>query len=206
MNEDPLQYAVMILAAEESSWMDTPMPLLPLGRKNILSHILSNPFLQRKSILPHVVLGHEPENILSYIPKEVPFSINERYQEGRTTSVQCGLFELPKNISGFFLLPVECPRITSGIFEVLMEAYSGEMSICIPSYQNKSGHPPLIGKAYFDEIAGLKDDESVRSIYQRHEDQIIHVPVESDAILHTIHSPKDYERMLSFFEKEGGEL
>ena len=205
MSEDPSHYSVLILAAGESSRMGSPKPLLPLGRKNFISHILSNPFLQRNDIHPHVVLGFEPENILPYIPKHIDFSVNAQYEQGRTSSVQCGLRELPPHVSGFFMLPVDCPLITPDVFEAVMNAFVDERSICIPSFENKRGHPPLIGKAYGNEIMQLGMDEPLRMLYQRHEEYILHVPVVTDSILHNINTPEDYRAVLTAYEHGLGE-
>lgn len=205
MSEDPPHFSVLILAAGESSRMGSPKPLLPLGRKNFISHVLSNPFFQRDDIHPHVVLGFEPENILPYIPKSVDFSINPHFEKGRISSVQCGLRELPSKISGFFLLPVDCPLITEDIFESVRSAFNNAQSICIPSYENQRGHPPLIGNAYFEEILQLKEDEPLRALYQRYVEKIIHIPVSTDSVLHNINTPEDYHSVLIAYEKSLGE-
>ncbi len=192
---------VIILAAGLSSRMGSPKPLLNLCGKTFLQHILSNPFLARKDVHTVLVVGHRQEKIQAQVPPSIQTAINPNYQEGRTTSVQCGLNELPSEIVGAFIWPVDCPLIPPTVLENLMGTLDSTSHICIPSYQYKRGHPPLIGSDFFPEILAMSPDEPLRNLYKRYPEALIHVTVDCEAVLHNVNTPKEYGKICEYYSK-----
>ena len=196
---------IIILAAGFSERMGTPKPLLRLGDKTFLEHILTNPFVNQNPIPPLVVVGYEQERIRLLIPPQVKIVENPDYFTGRMSSINRGINSLHPEVDGALIWPVDFPIIPSEVLSALAEAFVGTTRICIPSFQNRRGHPPLIGAAYFSEILQLSEPESLRTLYSRHPQAIVHVPVDTDWVLQNINTPEDYESVLLRYRQKGSE-
>ncbi len=184
---------IVILAAGESRRMGAPKPLRNLAGKRLLEHILTNTFLSRDSVHPVVVLGHEADRVRRSVPPGVVCIENREYEKGRLSSVQCGLRALPGPVEGAFIWPVDCPLVPGDVLEALTESFTSPESICVPSYDLRRGHPPLIGAAFFQEIESMGPDESLRELYSTHSENLQHVIVDSEAILHNLNTPDELQ-------------
>ncbi len=190
-------FGVLLLAAGFSQRMGHMKPLLRLGEKTFIEYILSNSFMKNSNVYPLVVLGYQPERVRNVLPDSIPYVINEKFSQGRMTSVQSGLRALPDSIDGVFVWPVDCPLVPSDILHELAKAFESRSMIVIPSYQYRRGHPPLIGAQYFREMLSFEEQQSLRDLYTYHVEVIMHVNVESETILHNINTPEDYEKIKS---------
>lgn len=198
--DSDLPFGVIILAAGQSKRMGALKPLLRLGGKTLLEHILSSSFLGRSDVDPVVVLGHEAEMIRAGISLSVPWVENLQYMQGRTTSVQCGLRALPLEIAGTFIWPVDCPLVPASVLEALVKAFDGADRICIPSFDFRRGHPPLIGSSFFTEILSMKENQSLRTLYQKNPSRIKHVIVDTDTVLHNFNTPDEFQAAQQLFK------
>jgi molybdenum cofactor cytidylyltransferase len=185
---------LLIVAAGESSRMGMPKPLVSVFGKTFLDHILLNPFVRNFPNPPILVIGHRAHEIQATISETVTVVINDEYQQGRTTSIKKGLQALPASCDGVFILPIDCPFVPGEVFVSLQDAFTGPESICIPSIQNRRGHPPLIGSSFFDTIYALRGDQSLRDLYKEKHAYIQHIDVQSREILTNINTPEELER------------
>ncbi len=203
MEQHPIgkRYGVIILAAGMSTRMGEFKPLLKLGDKTFIEWVLSNQFLSNTGIETIVVTGHERDRLSALVPEGVKVATNTVYKSGRTGSVQCGLKALTKdNMEGAYILPVDCPLIPCEVFELLKNSHEGSGLICIPSYNHKRGHPPLIGAHFFDVILNMGEDEPLRNLYREYENAIIHVEVDTETVLHNINTPSDFDRLKTYYD------
>ncbi|HOJ62319.1 MAG TPA: nucleotidyltransferase family protein [bacterium] len=196
-NTNSFNTGIVVLAAGRSERMGSPKPLARVGGKTLLEHILSNPFLSRENVKPVIVLGHRHEEIQAQVPLNFPFAINAEYEKGRTTSVQAGLRALAREVDGVMIWPVDCPIVPEEVLNRLLDTFTGPGGICVPSCNNRRGHPPLIGSVYFEEILTLESGQSLRDLYARHPEALRHVVVDTDLILSNLNTPED----LIFFEE-----
>lgn len=191
---------VIILAAGESKRMGTPKPLLKLGGRTFLERILACPYLKKSNIHPLIILGHKVKLICENITITYPWEFNKYYTDGRITSIQLGLRMMPETLEGTFIWPVDCPLVPEEVFETLEQQFTGPSSILIPCFNNRRGHPPLIGSTFFPAIQDLKLSQSIRDIYQLNQDKIITVPVSSDTILDNINTPEIFQMVQERYE------
>jgi molybdenum cofactor cytidylyltransferase len=200
MNTDSnLPLGVIILAAGQSERMGSPKPLLRLGDKTLLEHVLANAFLRRDGVHPMVVLGHSSEIIRASVSITAPWVENPKYTQGRITSVQCGLRALPADITGTYIWPVDCPLVPASVMEALAEAFGGPRTICIPSHNFRRGHPPLIGAWFFGEILSMKEDQPLRTLYEKYPNSIQHVTVNTETVLHNLNTPEEFQAVQEGF-------
>ena len=192
-------FGILILAAGMSERMGTPKPLLPLGGKYFLEHILSNPFVAQNPVKPFIIVGHEKDKIRSVLPQEIPIIENTDYRTGRMSSIQAGLKVVPSSVEGVFVWPVDCPLVSEEVLNALTMPFQNKNNICIPSYRFRRGHPPLIGASYFSEILSMKADESLRELYARHPEAVVHVEVDTETVLHNVNTPEEYQALKKFW-------
>ncbi|MEW6239168.1 MAG: nucleotidyltransferase family protein [Candidatus Omnitrophota bacterium] len=192
---------VIILAAGLSERMGVPKPLLRLGEKTFLERILANPFLSQSDITVVVVLGFEKEAIGANLPSFVHTVENKEFRQGRTGSLQYGLSVLPQEAEGAFLWPVDCPLVPERVLRELANAQRDDKTICIPAFQGRRGHPPLLGAYFFPEILQMGKDRSLRDLYRRHPEALRYVTVASEAVLHNVNTPEEFEVVKRYFDR-----
>jgi molybdenum cofactor cytidylyltransferase len=81
------------------------------------------------------------------------------------------------------------------IAKVIHQARQTPERIIIPSYEMRRGHPFYLPAHLWLELLNLHDDETLRTLLQRHQVAITYVNVTTDAILRDIDTPADYEAL-----------
>lgn len=175
--------------------MGFPKPLLQIGGKTFLEHILHNTFVRQEQFIKVIVTGHYQEELEPLIPDSVQVAVNQNYHSGRTGSVQTGLRALPNDISGVMIFPVDCPIIPDRVLWQIYGHWQGADTISIPSYGMKRGHPPIIGATFFPEMMRMDQDQPLRNLFGKYPDAIHHVNVDTPLILTNINTQEDYERL-----------
>ena len=171
-----------------------------MAGKSFLERILSCEYLKKCNIHPIVILGHKAKLICENITLTYPWELNKYYLDGRITSVQLGLRMLPETLDGVFIWPVDCPLVPQDVLETLEQQFTGSSSILVPCFNNRRGHPPLIGSAFFPEIMALKPLQSLRDLYQIHQEKVVSVPVSSETVLDNINSPEIFQMVQERYE------
>ena len=62
-----------------------------------------------------------------------------------------------------------------------------------PRYEGRRGHPVLVAKELFQEFLDLGEDETMRDVVMRHEDEHKYVPGDIWTTI-DLDTPEDYER------------
>ena len=164
-----MKITAIVLAAGKSSRMGTNKLLLELDGKTILDHILDN--LTYYDTI--VVTGHKPEDIEPIIKRHGARSVhNPDYEKGMTTSFQAGLRALDPEVNTVYLVLSD----TFGFNQELLDAMELKMAsttalLVSPVYEGKRGHPVLVAYELFDEFLGLGEDETMKDVVMRYEDE-----------------------------------
>ncbi len=88
------------------------------------------------------------------------------------------------------------PLVGPDIIDALLAAYAaGPHGLVAPTYGGRRGNPVIIDRRYFAELLALPPEAAPRALLQHHPDDLLLVEVESDAILHDLDRPEDYERL-----------
>lgn len=194
----------LIIAAGYSSRMGAFKPLLSFGDNNIIGTIIQKlGALNTGSII--VVSGYNHELLQSEL-KEYPVHLvlNEEYERGMLSSIQCGLRAVSKTARGVLICLVDQPFIGGDMLRKIAAAFAeGSAGIVLPCYRGKHGHPVIISRKYFDEVFGLDESIGLRQLMQRHQDDIYEVDVSTDDILRNINTWEDYTRELERLKNQG---
>jgi len=183
----------IILSAGESKRMGTPKQLLPWGKTIILQQVIDN---AAASHLEQIILvlgcrAGEIANQITLSPKTRTV-INNDYQEGMSSSVKCGVKNAPAGAEAYMLLLGDQPFIGPAIINRVLDAYQkSKLSIVIPVYNGKRGHPVIFDAKYKDELLAIAD-RVARAVLDNHLRDILEVPLEAPEILTDIDTPQDY--------------
>lgn len=187
-----MKITAIVLAAGKSSRMGTNKLLLELDGKTILDHILDN--LSYYDTI--VVTGHRPGDIEPIIKHHRARSVhNPDYEKGMTTSFQAGLRALDPDVNTVYLVLSD----TFGFKQELLDAMENKMASTIallvsPIFEGKRGHPVLIAYELFDEFLKLGEDETMKDVVMRYEDE--HEYVQGDIWTRIdLNTPEDFERV-----------
>lgn len=189
-----------MLAGGESSRMGEPKALLPwVDGAPLLAYQINALALAGYAPIV-VVLGHAPDALRAAIPPSVDISVvvNERYQDGRSTSIVAGLGPLHvTRMEAVLIASVDQPRSVD-LLRALREAWERKRPpIAVPSLNHRVGHPPLFSAALLPELLGVTEErEGLRQVMQAHAGERLFVEVDDPLTLTNLNTPEDYEAAL----------
>jgi molybdenum cofactor cytidylyltransferase len=185
--------AGILLAAGESTRMGRLKALLPWRGTTLFQAQISS--LLDAGLQPvTVVLGHRAEELRPLSPPGVQVVVNERYREGRSTSVIAGISALPADTEAVVVASVDQPT-EAAIVQKLVDAY-GQMHalITLPSIHHRRGHPGLFDRGLFSEMLAITEDgEGLRAVLNRHAGEICYVNFATELVRTNLNSPEDYD-------------
>ena len=187
-----MRTAAVVLAAGMSSRMGVNKLLLPVDGEPVLGHILSS----LGGLHTVVVTGHTPDKLEHIITRHRASSVhNPDYQRGMTTSFQAGLRALNDRYDAVFLVLGDTFGFSPELLDSMtrMMQLSGAVLVS-PVYEGKRGHPVLVHGSLFGEFLELGEDETMKTVVDRHEEG--HSYVEGDVWTRLdMDTPEDYERV-----------
>lgn len=186
----------VVLAAGLSTRMGQSKVLLPWADgKPIVTHIIGQLIRARVDEVV-VVTGHNADAVAAAVTLfGAQVAYNDAYQTGEMlSSLKVGLLALPETVDAAMVVLGDQPRIQTEVIRPIMQAYAdGRGAIVAPSYQNRRGHPLVIGRQYWPELLALPPESSPRAVINAHSDAIYYVVVETDSVLRDVDTPSDYE-------------
>ena len=183
----------IILAAGESTRMKFPKMLLPFRGTTIIEQAIEN-VINSQVDETVVVLGSGSDEIHKLIGKwPVKPCYNEDYKEGMLSSVKCGFRFLPRYFEAALVFPGDQPMIAPEITDRLISAFrSSGKGIVIPVFDNKRGHPLLIGSRYREDIELLDPEQGLRGLARKYSHDVLEVEAGTADILKDIDTKEDY--------------
>jgi len=190
------QVAVVILAAGESSRMNTPKPFLRFDDNRIFIEKIIDEYSQFGCSRIVVTINKKHTEWISYIAAKsssdsIVFIENNHPEYERFYSVKIGLQNID-DAESCFIHNVDNPFIDRKILDNIFE-FKSDGEYVVPSYQDKGGHPILLNREAINKIisetnnsVNLKD---ILSSLKR-----INCDSESDKVLININTQDDYEK------------
>lgn len=189
--------ASLILAAGRSRRMGAFKPLLPFGGRSILEAIVE---LHRSSGVTEilVVLGHRATEVRSVLePLQVDSILNETFDRGMFSSLQCGARRLAPLCDAFFLHPVDVPLVRPATLRALMDAHrDGGALVYRPLHEGRGGHPPLISAALIPEVLAFAEPGGMRALLSRRRGDVFDVECGDPGVLVDVDTPAVYATAL----------
>jgi molybdenum cofactor cytidylyltransferase len=187
--------AAVILAAGMSTRMGGKLKqLLPFGadEKPLIEVVVSRVVAQVDRVI--VVLGHRADEISPLIGDYgVELVVNERYQQGMITSVQCGI-RAAGEARGYLICLGDQPGLGERTLTLVLErAAHMRRGIAIPECDGRRGHPIYLTKHYRTEILGLPLDLGLNAVTGAHPDETERIQVPDESILIDVDTPQEYD-------------
>jgi CTP:molybdopterin cytidylyltransferase MocA len=183
----------IILAAGLSSRMAGFKPLLKIGEKTLLAHVVELFVgVGIESIV--TVIGHRKKEMIPAVEAAGSlYVINNTFHDGMFSSIQHGVKKLQGMCDAFFLLPVDIPLVLPATVKKLVGAFSNDRSVmvCYPQFKSRRGHPPLINCLLADQILSYPGNGGMRGFLSSFGDLAIEVQVEDPYIHLDADSPDD---------------
>lgn len=178
-------YAV-VLAAGQSRRMGKQNKLLVHWHgKALIDHVLDA--LEQTSLAGIcVVTGHESADVRQALSgRNILLTENPAYATGLSSSLKAGVSALPEDADAAMVCLADMPLLSSSDLGSLVDAWTQSPSdtICVPLFEGKYGNPVLWPRRYFGEIMELAGDAGARSLIGLHNDNVLTVPVSSEAVL-----------------------
>ena len=184
----------IVLAAGESKRIGIPKPLLAIGEKTFVRHIVDNLFQSSvENII--VVLGSNARQIESELQGvDVTFVFNEHYREGQLSSIITGI-DTAKSFrsDGFLIHPVDHPDVSPSLIGTLIDTFiKGKSLIVLPAYQGRRGHPVLFSAKLIYELREASQSLGARSVVWNHASEVVTVATQEEGCVLDIDTPDDY--------------
>ena len=167
-----MKTGVILLAAGSSSRLGRPKQLINYQGKTLIQKAIEAAQYSAADDLV-VVLGSNPELIQTGIEsKEVPVLVHTRWEEGMSSSMQCGLRYLleTSQVEQVILMLCDQPYVSQELLDQLinLKKASGK-GIVACSYAGTVGVPALFDQTYFPELLALQGTEGAKKVILNHQ-------------------------------------
>jgi molybdenum cofactor cytidylyltransferase len=182
--------AAVILSGGASRRMSTPKALLPYQGGTFLEHLLKvtdHPRIGWR----RVVLGADAQAIAEGV--KVPADevvINENWEAGQLSSIQCGLRSLPGGTDGLLLCLIDHPLISRELVGALVERfYLSGKSIVLPVYKGRRGHPVIFASRLYEELLSAPLEIGARAVVWAHSDEVCEMETSEEGCVLNLNDP-----------------
>ena len=202
-------YGIMLAAGSSSRMNDSfPKLTLPFRQKPLLWWSLKAALKSNlKSVL--LVVGANKNRVLYGIKNiggENKFRLveNENWEIGRSSSVTCGLRELPKNASHVMFLQGDQPLIGVDLINRVIEyaVKNPESPMLYPSLKGKKANPVVFSKEGLIELSKIEGDTSGFGLSDKFNKRAVSFELEDDSTQLNINTNSDYRKLIENYEKE----
>ncbi len=204
-SDDPIvecwrRVSAVVLAAGAATRFGLPKQLVDVGGTTMIEHILH--VVQRAGVDEVVVvLGHKAAQVARHIPSWCRIALNQRWQEGVSTSIQAGLDATSGPAQAVLFIVADQPYLRSGEIDRLLWAYYGHTkAVVVPVYQGRRGNPVLFDRSLFPLLRDLSGDSGGRQVMERLPQQVLTVEMPSPEMFVDIDTQADYEEYLRMRE------
>lgn len=203
----------LILVAGYSSRMGAFKPLLPIGDMTAVERV--SDALKKAGVHNIIgVTGFQREQLSPIFSSEgITEAYNQDFEQGMFTSIKAGIraalngrsADTPSlsSIDGFLLMLVDCPLVPPEVLELIIEKHrENPDAFIVPCYRGKNGHPLFIPALYTDEILAYDGENGLKEIRNRHNEKLIRLEVDTEAVLLDMDTREGYEEVLEYYNSQ----
>jgi len=184
--------AAIILAAGQSSRMGSNKLLAPVDGEPMVRHAVRAACNSAAEVVI-VVTGNATEDVMRAVAPFAPLFVeNPDYSSGLSTSLKCGIKQVPEGYDGAIVLLGDMPGVTSELLDKLIAAFdpSESRAICVATRHGERGNPVLWAHRFFDEIMTLEGDVGARHLISQNAELVCDVEADDDSPLRDIDTPE----------------
>lgn len=191
-----MQIVALLLAAGGSRRMGRAKQLLEY-RGEALVRRAARTIIEAGFSTLHVVVGDQSAGVIRALQSlDISICENPHWAQGIGTSIRAGVRSIRAahpNADGILIALTDQPGIAGSHFTELRSRFESDNHAVGSSYQDATGVPAIFGRAYFEDLMGLPDDQGAKLLLSRPGIRVEAVPL-ADA--QDIDLPADYDRLL----------
>ena len=183
----------IVLAAGDSTRMNYPKALLPLGDATFLTHILE--ILDRLGFAePCVVLGRDAARVRPVIAgARIRILINQAPERGQLSSIQLAISNLGPACSACLVWLVDQPAVSELLVGSLVKLFQDTGApLALPRCGEKMGHPVIFRRQLFQELLDTPSEQGAKQVVLRHAHQAAILSTGEAGCVEDVDTPKDY--------------
>jgi molybdenum cofactor cytidylyltransferase len=185
----------IVLAAGESRRMGYPKPLLEIGGRSFIEHIVETML----AVVPRlvIVIGAHRERVRATIPRDARITVveNPDYPRGQLSSLKVGLGALQSDSSGALVHLGDHPMVRVETFRAIVDSYDRTgKPIVIARHGGRRGHPVIFDRALFGELLSAPEEEGARHVVNADASRVSYVDLDDPGINLDLDTPADLER------------
>jgi CTP:molybdopterin cytidylyltransferase MocA len=142
-----------------------------------------------------VVLGAAAERIRENTRRPATFVLNAEWEQGMTTSLQCGLRAVPESCEGVLLTLVDHPAVAPATLDLLLAPPRPPLRV--PRYGGKRGHPVWLSRGLFAEFLALPQGAAARDVVHSHFPEADFLDLDDPGTVADIDDPEAYRSLLN---------
>ena len=141
-----------------------------------------------------VVLGHRADDVRTQLENyAITFVLNPDPDSEMSASIALGISRISAGAAALLITPVDHPAVPSEIIKSIIDEWSSTGATLIqPAHQTRGGHPVLIDLVYRSELANLDPETGLRSLFDRHREQVRRLGVASPFVARDMDTWEDY--------------
>ena len=191
--------SAIILSAGDSERMGSPKALLRFGDETALSRMLR---VLREAQVDQIVVVLKRE--IAAVERSCNLEglttvINPAPERGQTGSIRIGTRNLSARCRSFLLCPVDQPLFEAQDVRDLLselERATAEISIVVPSFGQRRGHPVLFRRELAAEFHALGDDTPAHTVIRKDPLRVLHWITDNPELVTDLDTPEAYEEAL----------
>jgi molybdenum cofactor cytidylyltransferase len=194
--------AAILLAAGESRRMGISKPLLEWAGETLIEYQVHQ--LCDAGVDDVIaVLGHSADQVRPFAERAGATAVvNDRYAEGRASSLRAGVAAVPPGTTEIAVLNVDQPRPATVIRRLLEEHLASGALITLPTYEGRRGHPAFLCGSLLPELCTVDDaTQGLRAVVHRHDADVREIAFDTPIVLLDINDPARYESARAEFEE-----
>jgi molybdenum cofactor cytidylyltransferase len=191
------QVSAILLAAGQSRRMGAFKPLLPFGKTTVIESCIS--YLTTGGVESVVVVvGYRADEIREQLSNySVTFAVNPDTTSEMAASIAVGVRKLPATTGAVLISPADYPAIPAAVIASLLTEWSKGYLLVKPTWQGRGGHPVLVDLSFRTELLALEPSTGLKSLFERHKDEVKRIEVNNPYIARDIDTWDDYQRLHS---------
>jgi molybdenum cofactor cytidylyltransferase len=198
-----METVAILPAAGASRRMGRPKLLLPFKGGPLIAGVV-NALLGGGVGEIVLVTAPEDEDLRGWARRTgVGSAVNPDPQRGMLSSIREGIAalggaaELARRGATLLVSPADLPDLQAEtVTELLRRMEESGAPLAEPVFQGKRGHPLGVAPWLIPEIETLDLAVGLRQLRDRHEAELLEVPVEDPGAVRDVDTPEDYERVM----------
>lgn len=198
---------VIIPAAGLSRRMGRPKLTLELGGRSVIARLLDA--LNHPAITATVVVYRRSDeslhaelqtfDVIAVQPAQDPPDMRSSVEHGVAELNRC--FS-PKPDDAWLLIPADHPVLDADVVSELISAWSvSDADVMVPVCNGRRGHPAFFRWSLTSRLADIPADQGLNWLLKSGDVTVREEPVDSDAILLDLDTPKDYASLQQRFRE-----